>query len=347
MKRLAVIVAGAAGIACCLPAAPTMAAAGNATANLSAPLVSVASTSGQSLNMSISASKGSSGTTLAVRLEHKNSKSDEVHTWSFPLANTGLTYSNPKGKLATGNKLGQYGELSITFRKVSSSTKSCTGFNGATKVTTTVLTFKGMINFAARDDTKASPWGSVKKGSSSSPYNFGKKKGVYITTTNGACNAKITNNTKCFELWSWNASRQSASGIANFEGDRRGSVSTITAFSESLLSSPKNSARIDSTTVGAPAPQFNGNANPNTLHVSTSSGTAASGGGTMAATQNGANNPAGKCTKSDGSTAHETATFWPAKWTNDSQKLTVMQAIGGAFSVPDNSDGYFQHFTFS
>ena len=327
-------------------------AAGNASANLSAPLVSVKSTGGQTLSMSISASRSSSGTTVAVQLDRRSSKSDESHSWNFSVSKSSLSYSSPKGKLATGSQLGAYGALSLAFTKVSSSTKSCGSISGGTtKVTTTTVKFKGKINFAARDDTKASSWGSVKKGSTSSPYTFAGKKGVYISTTNGPCDVKITNANKCFDLWTWEASPQNPNGIANLGGQRRvqGSttVSNITALNEQLLSSPKNASRIDSTTVKAPAPQFDGSANPNTLHASTASGTASSGGGTMTATQSGQNSSAGKCTKAGGGTAHESATFWPATWTNDSQKLTIKQAIGGNFSVADNTDGYFQHFTFS
>ena len=351
MKRLAFVTAGAAALACLMPAAPTMAASGNATANLTAPIVTVKSTGGQALKMSIAAAKESSGKSLTIRLESNTSKSDESHTWTFPLGSTGLTYTSPKGKLATGSKLGAYGALSLAFRKVSASTKSCTGTNGPTKVTTTVVKFKGTINFAARDNSKASAWGSVKKGSASSPYTFGKKKGVYLTTTNGFCNQHFSSGFKCYELWTWTASQQSSVGTANLEGDHRvtGSttVSTIEAFTGGLLSSPKNASRLDLTIVKAPAPQFNGSASPNTLHASTTSGTAASGGGTMTASQAGNNTPAGKCTKSDGSTGHESGTFYPASWTNDSQKLTINQAIGGAFSVANGSQGYFEHFTFN
>ena len=351
MKRLALVTAGAAAIACLTPAVPTMAAGGSATANLNAPTVSVKSTGGQTLKMSISASKDSSGTSLQMRLERNSSASDESHTWTLPLAKTGLSYSSPKGKLATGTKLGSYGSVALTFTKVSSSTKSCAGGNGPTKVTTTTVKFKGTINFAARDDTKASSWGSVKKGSSSAPYKFGQKKGVYVTTTNGACDVKITRGFKCYDLWTWTVNQQSATSMATLGGERRveGSTttSTITAFRGGLLSSPKNASRLDLTIVKAPAPQFNGSANPNTLHASTTAGTAASGGGTNAATQNGSNQAAGKCTKPDGSTAHESGTFWPSTWTNDSQKLTINQAIGGKFTIADNGQGYFQHFTFS
>jgi hypothetical protein len=354
VKLFRVLVVAGATTAALLPAAgAATAATTNPTKQLVLPRVAVTTTSGTTLHFATEADRDSSGTTVDVTLDKATSGyANEVHDWTFRLTNASLTYSSGKGQLATGTQFGPYGALKVSFTKVSQTRRTCVNFGGAsTTVTNVKATVKGVVGFNAKSSAStASAWGSVKKGTSKSPYKFGGSYAHYIVTTNGTCRGSTPPPSAgpCMTGVNWQGPFSgSGSGFRFVAGDSAG-VNQIIGLRSASLPKPSGAQRTDIVVAPASAATVDTSGDLPVVNVHTKKGSAAAGSAKLTATAPGTDAAGMDCTAGGATHTQNQTDYDSVDFANGATPLTVASKVGGKITVADaTGQSYFSTLSYS
>ena len=337
VARTVVVVAAAFASFAPSTVAAVAATAATPTADVGTLDVPVTTTTGQHLKMILAVSASGSHTQALVIVHHGPlGSAPEQHLWTFPVSRASMAFNGSSGHANVGSQLAPYGTFSLSFTKVSTTTKQCANqAKQPTQVTTTKVRLSGVVNLALRNPNAASSWGSIRLGSASAPYAFSGYS-RYIATTNGSCGVSNTAAAPptCYSGWTWWPAPDvyvvSGGSIANGTSSLSGVYLSRTV----TLTQPAGASRFDYMAIAVPPLTVSTNGAATTLTVRTASTSS----GTATLRISGAATPQVQtfsCRVRGSSTAHqEVLRTWYVDWRNGNTPFAVTPVIGAAIKVP-------------
>jgi hypothetical protein len=275
---------------------------------------------------------------LTVSVSRNSSAGSEMHSWSFKLTTTSISYnsSTGKGTVTTATKqLGSFGLIKLTLTRTASARHvACTSGSE----TRTPISVKGILHFVP-----GGTWGSF--GSSTASFTFPAGSNVLVDT---GC-TRPSSTPICYTATTWSSQSlsvrtrtgtvigsQSVSGAKNFVAGR--AVGSVAGIRNVSLSSPAHATRFDFLTAPAPVPVGPTATSPYTLSATTKSGTLATGSAKVKDTAAPVTFNLGTCKKGTATGTQKVKSYpKPLYSTPSTKKLTLHSSMGGNIAVPSGS----------